>query len=376
VEMDSELATIAQQIERVHSPEEVFGVLRGQPDEQLRAAKIVFHSLSKVIHPDRYTILGDKQVAHRTMAQLNALWAEARHKISAGGYGYGSTVGPTVWVRMRQRDYQVGSLLSADEVCNLYQCQFKLKGSTHLSVFKIAHIPEDNDLVATEAQVLRQLRGERKLERLFPFVPEVHDSFLYADEITAPRQANVLAQLENGYSLEEVRGYYSAGLDPRDVAWMWRKLLIALGFAHVQGIIHGAVLPPHILIQPDEHGLVLNNWVYGIREPGLTRVHLQAIVAAYESWYPPEVYARQPLTPSFDIYMSARCMVYLLGGDPGTGELPNSVPAALVAFLRGCLLQAPARRPQRAWELLNEFTQLIERLWGPRTFRPFRLPAR
>jgi hypothetical protein len=43
---------------------------------------------------------------------------------------------------------------------------------------------------------------------------------------------------------------------------------------------------------------------------------------------------------------------------------------AIQAFLKGCIL--PDRRaPQNAWSLKEEFDELIERLWGKRTFHPF-----
>jgi hypothetical protein len=45
-------------------------------------------------------------------------------------------------------------------------------------------------------------------------------------------------------------------------------------------------------------------------------------------------------------------------------------------LLRGCTLACLAHRPRDAWALKDEFTDLIERLWGPRTFRPFALPRR
>ena len=44
------------------------------------------------------------------------------------------------------------------------------------------------------------------------------------------------------------RAAYPDGVDPRDVAWMWRRLLVALGLAHRAGVVHGAVLPEHVLI--------------------------------------------------------------------------------------------------------------------------------
>lgn len=47
------------------------------------------------------------------------------------------------------------------------------------------------------------------------------------------------------------------------------------------------------------------------------------------------------------------------------------VPRPLAAFAAGCTLASPVWRPRDAWQLLREFDDLIERLWGPRKFRPF-----
>ena len=47
------------------------------------------------------------------------------------------------------------------------------------------------------------------------------------------------------------------------------------------------------------------------------------------------------------------------------------VPAPLRRFADGCCYAAPRMRPQDAWRLLAEFDELLENLYGPRTFRPF-----
>ncbi len=377
--MEAELETIARKIESARCPEDAFGALWGQPDDKLRAARLVFRRLSKVIHPDRYATRDDKELAHRTMARLNALWEQAQDKIATGWYGkdHAAVFSPytKILIKTRKRVYEVGPLLETGDICTLYSCCFETGGAQCRGVFKITRTPEDNDLVAAEAHILRHLHTGQDLQRLFPFVPELHDSFLYQDETSAPRHANVLGWPDGLYSLAKVHANYSRGLDPRDVAWIWRKLLVVLGFAHVQGVIHGAVLPSHIFIQPEQHGLVLNNWLYAVREPDMTGERIRAVVAAYERWYPSEVYAKKLPTPGLDIYMGARCVVYLLGGDPLTGDLPAWVPPTLRAFFRGCLMQTPAYRPQGAWALLDEFTHLIEQLWGPRTFRPFTMPV-
>jgi hypothetical protein len=159
------------------------------------------------------------------------------------------------------------------------------------------------------------------------------------------------------------------------MAWMWRRLLIVLGFAHACGVIHGAVLPTHVLIQPEQHGLALVDWSYAVSDPEMGE-HIPAISSAYQAWYPPEVLAKETPTTSTDLYMGAACMLYLLGGDPVTGVVPESTPQRIQSFFRGVALKKPAQRPQNALALLDEFNDLIQQLWGPRAFRAFVMPMK
>jgi serine/threonine protein kinase len=142
---------------------------------------------------------------------------------------------------------------------------------------------------------------------------------------------------------------------------MWRRLLVALGHAHRCGVVHGAVLPEHVLIEPAEHGLTLVDWCYSTAPGG----KVPALVERYRDWYPPEVPAGQPVGPGTDIYLAGECMRRLMG---------RRAHPRLLAFARGCALPQLRRRPSDAWRLLGEFDELIEELYGPRKFRPFALP--
>ncbi len=372
--MDLEFGSIARHLAESRHPHEIFGGLSGSIDEQLQAARLIFHQITKVIHPDRFPLPADKEVAHRAMTRLNSLWAEARVLIRSGRYADRLPSSAPLRVVSRKYSYEVGPQIGNDEVCQRYVCQFDRNGAAQAATFKIARTAADNDLVQAEARTLRHLRADKSLRRLLPFVPECFDSFLYDAGRADPRQVNVVERVPSVFSLEEIHTHYPRGIDPKHAAWMWRKLLIALGLAQARGVVHGAVLPPCVLIEPAQHGLILDNWLYALLNPIESGAHLTAIVSAYEDWYPAEVFTKQPVTPGLDIFMGARCLVYLLGGDPLTGELPNAVPKAMASFFRGCLLPAPQHRPRQAWDLLTEFTELIERLWGPRTFQPFAMP--
>ena len=227
---------------------------------------------------------------------------------------------------------------------------------------KLTRNPANNDLMDREAAALRTL-AERVPATLTAYFPDLIDVRRLRDPRTgAERRGNLLGSLDGFVSLAEVRRRLRAGVDPRDAAWMWRRLLVALGAAHQAGVTHGAVLPEHVLIHPAEHGLVLVDWCYA----GQDGLPLAAIVGRYRAWYPPEVLTRTPAGPGTDIWLATRCMTELIG---------ERLPAPLAAFARGCQLASPARRPQDAWQLLAELDDLLGRLYGPRRFRPFVIPA-
>lgn len=376
--MDAELERVTQELNSALLPEDIFGTLVGTPDEMRQAGKKIYDRFARITHPDKHRNEEDKATAGKTFVVLTAFWEAAQQKIKKGIYGDRSAGnGDPVTVHTRKREYVVEGILSRGDFCTLYHCYYPEGGDRTHGVFKVARDPRNNDRVKNEARVLKVLFSDKENEALRPFVSEWVDSFSYRDSGSSLiRQVNVLSWLEGFYSLKEVMSYYPNGVDPRDMAWMWRRLLVALGFAHNNGVIHGAVLPKHVLIHPEKHGLVLVDWSYAVLDPETSGERLQMINSEYEQWYPPEIADIGIPTPGLDIYMGARCMVYLLGGDPVTGNLPTLVPKAIRAFLRGCMLPGPRQRPSDAWSLKEEFDELLERLWGRRRYHPFAIPPR
>ncbi|PJF24222.1 MAG: hypothetical protein CUN53_18915 [Phototrophicales bacterium] len=118
--------------------------------------------------------------------------------------------------------------------------------------------------------------------------------------------------------------------------------------------------------------MILIDWAYAVRIGD--NAPLSAISAAYEAWYPAEVFAKEPPLTGHDIYMAARCMVDLMGGDPIHKTFPASVPDALKRYFLWCMTEGARMRPQDAWDMLKEFDAVIERLYGKRTFREFKMP--
>jgi hypothetical protein len=305
-------------VEQARVPGDLFG----------EDAKGDYRRLAMLIHPDR--IPGDR--AAKAFAKLAALWER---------YCGGTDVP-----------------FARGDIADLFR-----DGDT---LAKYPRRPADNDLMGREAAALRRIARELGDGKGAAFFPRLLSSARQRDPGTGVvRQVNTLALAGGFVTLEDVQAAYPGGVDPRDAAWMWRRLLAALGWARRSGVVHGAVLPPHVLIHPGEHGLILADWCYSSAGPGR---RVPALVTRYRDWYPAEAADKTAeWGPAADIFMATRCMTALMG---------ERMPWQLGSFAAGCMLPRPSMRPQDAHALLAEFNGLIERLYGPRKFRPFTMPAR
>lgn len=280
-----------------------------------------------------------------------------------------------VAIQTSLRNYVVRDLLMRDDLANVYRCTYKLEGADKQALFRLARDPFDNDLIKNEAQILFHLQGQADYEHFKPFYPIILESFTYQDvEAHTNLQVNILGfheRIESPnelYTLEEVHHYYGQGVHPADMAWMWRRILNALGFVHQAGVVHGSVLPHHILIEPRDHKVILIGFSFAVRNS-----YIPAMSLTYETWYPQAVLAKHIATPSTDIVLAARTMLYVMGFDPLQVPTHPRLEPSFQSYFAKCL-QGQTR--QTAWELLEEFDRLLEGAWGERTFREFRMPAK
>ena len=368
--MDQELELIANRLAQAHTPEEVFGEIQAGHGDMLPILKRHYRAMVKIAHPDVYHTKQDQLLAQAAFNLLTDWFDQAKQKIESGRYGMRSASSKTV-LQTRKREYSIEGAYLQDGIFNLYPCSFSEHGRIQRAVLKIVRDPWDNDLVENELRALEALARGKDAKKFSSYIPDLIDAFLYEDA-GVHRQAVVFRSYENWFSLEDVHKAYPGGIDPKDMAWMWRRLLVVLGFSHISNVLHGAVLPRNIWILPEEHGLMLVNWSHALVDPATTGEVLKTVIPEYADWYPQEALNKE--IPSFgtDIQMSAKCMLWLLGGDPREKNVPNSVPAPIKAFLKGCILPGK-RAPQKAWTLLEEFDELIGKLWGKRKFHPFRM---
>jgi len=230
---------------------------------------------------------------------------------------------------------------------------------TNRYIVKRAQWPEGSSLLAGEFDAIGQLAARAAGSVYRDYLPWPVECFSWGNQHAA------VYRLRAGFiDARDIRHHHASGLDVRHVAWMFNRMLEVLGFAHHSGVIHGGVLPTHLLFHPENHGLQLLGWTHCVR----LGMPIGVAPARYRSWYPPECVAKEPATPATDIYLAARCALWLAGGDPLTDDFPRHVPAELKGLLVACLSNSPARRPQDAWALRDEWSCRLEDVFGPPKF--------
>lgn len=318
-------------VEGANSSTGLFGDF--SPD-RAQAAHRLWRDLLVALHPDRTG--PDDHRAHAAAAEVTRLhdrWA-----------GSGSA---SVELRTARRAYRTGALHRVGSVANVHLTDGP-------EVVKVVRKPALSPLLLAERDALTALARLTDEHRwLAPYFPRLVDASGEAGR--GERAFTVLAPLTDGFhTLAEVKRAYPGGLDGRDWAWMHRRLLRAVAGAHLAGLVHGAITADNVLVHPERHGVVLAGWSFAV-ELGQRPLAKDRTTA-----YPPEVAAGQALTGATDVWMAHALMLDLLA----PGERRQRL------FAEGCTQDSPSARPEAA-DLLDEYDDLLDDLYGPRVFRPF-----
>ncbi len=358
--MNLTLTELLHQLQNATSITDVFGPL---PTLGEHALKQRYRTLAAIAHPDRN--LGQRTTADEAFKLLQQWHTLAQRQLS----GAADQATPHIDITTRLHHYVGTETPFAGDLCDLYPAG--AEGSAVL--LKSVRDARNNDLLQTEAQTLRRISRALADQPLRAHFPTLIEHVLLPDAAGQARQINVLQEATGFVSLAAVLRTYPNGIDAADAAWMFNRILAALGVVHSLGIVHGALTPDHVLICPADHNGMLIDWCYSvpIGEP------IKAVSLAYMNHYPPEVQAQQPATAATDLYMAAQCLVRLLGGKPNNTAaipvLPDRVPKPIRTLLQACLLPAQTRRAGDAWELFDDFNAALQRCYGAPKFRPFTL---
>ena len=304
-----------------------------------------YKAFAKVLHPDA---VDDRfyDEATSSVTRLNTLWDEYN------GKNVGAS-GPKT-ITTKKRTYVLSGDLIEGSVANLYLSAYREDDKTANAWLKMPRSPKDSDLLDREVKALKSLDSPDYRH----FAPTLIETFRHKDAATNTiRRVNAIEPLTGFYSVAEIKEAYPQGLDPKDVAWMWRRLFVACGLAYDNGLVHGAITPENVMVHPAMHGVVLIDWCYSCRDDQT----IPALVPGRRGMYPPSVFDKKPPTHAVDVAMAAQTMKWLMG---------DKLTRPFSAFARGCAVSSPPKPS----ELLGEFDELIDRLWGPRKYRAFEMP--
>lgn len=222
-------------------------------------------------------------------------------------------------VSLRGNAYAIGDRIGRGGACDVYDAA-RIHRIGERIILKIVREPRDTDLIERERSILTQLheRGAHPLVPVAVGIAKVSGG----DHDGKPA---LLLRFPPGfaYTLPAIQAASGPVMDPRHAVWILRRTLSLLAVLHAQGVVHGAVLPDHILVHPGNHGALLCAYVAAAK-PGAP---IDLVDPAREKFYPSLV-----ATPSLDIVMAARSVCWLLGS-PEPRTAPAQVPAPLATLL-------------------------------------------
>lgn len=311
-----------------------------------KRSKIIYRRLARAVHPDLAPD-ADKKTAEKAFIKLTEFWdkynqanapvdAPSKNVIKTKKHTYsvdGEITTPGIYAR-HAASYDAGY-----EKCQLL----------------VTKDPKDADLTTAYVSALKKLANEVP-ENFRAFYPELVESFRYRTDANTDHVA-LTQKIPEGFStFSKILEVYPAGIDGRDVAWIFKRMLTAVGNAHDIGIVHGAPTLDAFLVHPEFHGVILSDWQYSVTE-GET---MKAIPPLFKKDFPDYVFRKETVNYGLDIYLCAKMAQRLLRAD---------APRQFNAFFNVCLLD----KPLEAKYLLKEFDGLLARLYGPPKFHPFTL---
>jgi hypothetical protein len=230
-------------------------------------------------------------------------------------------------------------------------------------VLKLLRDAEDEPLLGNEQRMLRALSqsNERGTDFFSTLLPQPV-AYGRCERADAPWTMAAVFREPVGFShtLQGVRRALGTALDARHAVWIWRRTLELLSWVHQSGVVHGAILPEHVLIHARDHGTRLVGWSCAVARGGQLRV----AAAADLGLYPEPVLSGAGLTPQTDLIMLARSLQRVLD--------MAAVPKPLARVLDR---EASGRGGEDAWALAEELSGAARDSFGAPKYVELVLPG-
>lgn len=149
-------------------------------------------------------------------------------------------------------------------------------------------------------------------------------------------------------------------VDPKDIAWIARRGLVALDLIHNAGYLHGS---PHLeafIIEPEQHGLMLKDWQYSVRRGDPLRLIDPQAKDAYPAW-----------AKDTDATKNTAMDLMVFGHAFAKLAKSSNAPAWLERFFH----KLQTDPPKKAVHGLRKLDELLDAHWE-RKFHPMAYPVK
>lgn len=305
-----------------------------------------YRMLLKQTHPDMHPGAADK--AQKAFVHVNYIWT---HKPTATQPEGTKPQPPSNTISTKKHEYFITR--TETPVNNIITYQTVYDSISKATIY-LANHPKVSELLLSGTKNLKTIKTSIP-EMYHEYFPETIDVFRLNTNGTK-LAGTVHEDLSEYYTLREVINAYPKGVDGKDLAWMYRRMLVAVGNTHDAGYTHNAPTLDSFILHPETHLVKLINWQFSTpagTKPPMTTSETKPILGD-----PPESSVKN------DITITAATASKLVN--------PKLTHPRIVKHLNA-IQKYPTGT---AKEALREFDELIYELWGPRKFHRFTMPPK
>lgn len=162
-----------------------------------------------------------------------------------------------------------------------------------------------------------------------------------------------------GHTLEQIVDK-TGKIEAENAAWITERVLNALLYLHVHGVVHGDIKPQNIIIQPETHSVVLVDFGLAMVKPG----NSSKSIGYTPIFASPEQISGKTLLPASDYYSVGMLMIYALNGGKNVEKkrVVSSTPDEMADFIAAITQDDILSRPQR--NLFEDFVKVRYKAFG------------
>lgn len=308
--------------------------------------KNAYRSYARIVHPDVagngdvFALLAEKHAEAVNLIASGTYPSDVDFQITASGNTYNFTrnfrEGDISDIYSGFRDRDGGAVLA------------KVASSLDCNEF---FMREEKSLIDLNKKKEETLQGENGFNiTLFPPAP----TLAISQEVRIHIFPNYCVGDRRYFSLKEIVELFGNKLEGRHLVWVFNRILLALIVANSCGIVHGAISPEHILINPQTHDVLLIGW--GFSTPIGSNIPVKS--ESFADFYPSNW--DLPANSGLDIYMAAKCMFYAMD--------KNNTPKTISDFFSSCVIENPNFRLDNPLDVYNNFLTIQRSTYGERRF--------